>query len=79
MKITNISIDDLKKKVENKEIEIGLYDGENKSNQRVVVIVDVDKIAVHTTQSNGWDRINIYEYDRENNTWVEEETYEREE
>ena len=77
MKMTNISIDNLKEKMVKNELDLGIYDGENGSGQKVTIIVDIDKFAVSTKQSNGWNRINIYEYDRKENQWIEEETYEK--
>ena len=76
--MTNISIDEIKKKIENKEMEIGIYTGKNGEDKEVILIVDVDKFATHTKQNNGWSRVEIYEYDRTGNTWVDEETYEKE-
>lgn len=78
MRMTNSSVDELKEKVKNKTLELGLYSGKNSQGQDITVIIDVDKFAIYTKQNNGWSRVNIYEYGREEDIWVEEETYEKE-
>lgn len=78
MKMTDSSVDEFKEKVKNKTLELGLYSGKNGQGQDITVIIDVDKFVIYTKQSNGWSRVNIYEYDREEDIWVEEETYEKE-
>lgn len=78
MKTTNSSVDEFKEKVKNKTLELGLYSGKNGQGQDITVIIDVDKFVIYTKQNNGWSRVNIYEYDREEDIWVEEETYEKE-
>ena len=78
MKTNNVSIDNIKNMIENKKIEIGLYTGKNQDNQDIIFVVDIDKFATRVKQKNGWIRVNIYEYDRNENVWITEETYEKE-
>lgn len=67
-----MTIDELKEKVVNNEIEKGLFTSEDK----IVEVFD-NGFSIRTYQANGWTRENIYEYDKTTNLWTESESYDK--
>lgn len=65
-----MTIDELKEKVVNNEIEKGLFTSEDK----IVEVFD-NGFSIKTLQANGWSRTNIYEYDKSDDIWTESESY----
>lgn len=65
-----MTIDELKEKVINNELEKGLFT----SNDKIVEVFD-NGFSIKTLQDNGWSRTNIYEFDGE--LWAESETYDK--
>lgn len=72
-----MNIEELKQKFLNNELEKGLFTTKNEKGQDVIVGVGTDGFQLSTQQSNGWTRINIYTYDKENKEWIYEESYEK--
>ncbi len=65
-----MTIDELKEKVINNELEKGLFT----SDDRIVEVFD-NGFSIKTLQDNGWFKTNIYEFD--GGLWSESETYDK--
>lgn len=65
-----MTIEELKEKTINKELEYGLFSSDDK-----VVYVFENGFTILTLQDNGWTRNNTYEFDKGN--WIESEMYEK--
>ncbi len=72
-----MNIDTMKEKFLKGELEQGIFSSKDNEGNEVVVGVGKDGFQLSTYQSNGWVRVNIYTYDKENNEWINEETYEK--
>lgn len=69
--VNNMTIDEMKKKIIDGTLEKGLFtSGNNK-----IVNVFGNGFEIRTSQDNGWQRINTYEY--VDDLWVETESYEK--
>ena len=66
-----MTIEEMKQKLIDGSLETGLYT----TSDNKIVNVFRNGFSIRTTQNNGWDRVNIYEYI--DNEWIESETYER--
>ena len=66
-----MTIDELKQKLVDNTLERGVFTAGNK-----IVEIYANGFDIKTPQDNGWIRINSYQYFRDDDTWVESETYE---
>lgn len=71
------NIEQLKSEIENNNYDENIYTSSNENNENLIIERKRDYLKISTFQNNGWVRINIYHYDRETNSWLEEEVYEK--
>ena len=71
-----ISISDLKKDYIMGKLEVGMYPSTNELDEDVTIMVGGGNgFDVHTNQTNGWVRIDYYDYDAEDDSWSQGESY----
>ena len=71
-----ISIEELKETYLLGELEQGIYSTTNEDNEDITVLVDRENgFDVYTNQSNGWTRLDCYDYDSIDSTWSYSEMY----
>lgn len=72
-----ISISELKDKCLNGELTTGIFASVNEDDEKVVVqIYSKECFQIQTLQSNGWVRVNDYNYDSESGCWDSSESFE---
>lgn len=69
------TIDELKELYIKGELNSILYSGKNEDECDVVITTNSKGFTIATNQQNGWVRLDIYEYDAENNLWDYSESY----
>lgn len=74
---TKYSIEDLKEMFLKGKLEQGIFTSFDEDGCNVVVNIGKDGFSISTNQKNGWIRINSFTYDKEDGSWIMEETYEK--
>lgn len=71
------TIDKLKEMYTEGSLKTGLYTSRNEDGCDILLGVQQGVgFDIHTNQENGWIRVDSYDYDVENNTWTQSESYE---
>lgn len=76
--LSTMTIEELKQRVINGELEKGIYDSQNQDEETIIVeVLSNNHFTIKTLQQNNWIRVNEYIYDKEKNLWEYAETYDK--